>query len=316
MIRKFFQEHGVWYVIYGTMSLLYFLTFYLYRLPLSYFRTSLLFNLTFLIVMTCFLFLRFRKKMQQLDDTLYLQELTDFHSPTDKAYQDLLTRLMNAEKELGLTEKSRADSLQTMVKMWSHQMKVPISALSLMSQTNHLEKNEVKQQLIRLENYVDNLLNYMKFSQHKDDFRFEEVSVRPLVVDLVKKYRVPCMVKELSVIIDGDWVLKSDKKWLRFAISQVLDNAVKYSRTGGQIVVQMDAGCLIIQDQGMGILEEDLPRLFEEGFTGFNGHEHQKATGLGLYMTKQVLDRLGIAIQVDSQIDIGTRVTFLTTEKS
>ncbi|MGT2754298.1 sensor histidine kinase [Streptococcus ovis] len=316
MIRKFFQEHGVWYVIYGIMSLLYFLTFYLYRLPLSYFRTSLLFNLTFLIVMTCFLFLRFRKKMQQLDDTLYLQELTDFHSPTDRAYQDLLTRLMSAEKELGLTEKSRADSLQTMVKMWSHQMKVPISALSLMSQTNHLEKNEVKQQLIRLENYVDNLLNYMKFSQHKDDFRFEEVSVRPLVVDLVKKYRVPCMVKELSVTIDGDWILKSDKKWLRFAISQVLDNAVKYSRTGGQIVVQMDAGCLIIQDQGLGILEEDLPRLFEEGFTGFNGHEHQKATGLGLYMTKQVLDRLGIAIQVDSQIDIGTRVTFLTTEKS
>ena len=316
MIRKFFQEYGVWYVIYGTMSLLYFLTFYLYRLSLAYFGMSLLFNLTFLIVMTCFLFLRFRKKIQQLVDTLYLQELTDFHSPTDKAYQDLLTRLMSVEKELGLAEKSRADSLQTMVKMWSHQMKVPISALSLMSQTNHLEKNEVKQQLIRLENYVDNLLNYMKFSQHKDDFRFEEVSVRPLVVDLVKKYRVPCMVKELSVTIDGDWVLKSDKKWLRFAISQVLDNAVKYSRTGGQIVVQMDAGCLIIQDQGMGILEEDLPRLFEEGFTGFNGHEHQKATGLGLYMTKQVLDRLGIAIQVDSQIDIGTRVTFLTTEKS
>lgn len=316
MIRKFLQEYGLWYLVYGIMSALYFVTFYLYHLPLAYFWTSLLFNLTILILLSIWLFLRFQKKLQMVQDALYLQELEELHLPSDVAYQELLTRLVGAETEVGLKEKSRMESLQTMVKMWSHQMKVPISALSLMAQTNRLDKKEIQQQVIRLGNYVDNLLNYMKFSQHKDDFRFEEVSARSLVIELIKKYRVSCLAKGLSVEVEGNWTLKSDKKWLSFAVSQVLDNAIKYSQAGGQITIQMKEGQLSIQDQGMGILKEDLPRLFEEGFTGFNGHEHQKATGLGLYMTKQVLDRLDLAIRVDSEIDKGTLVTIFKTEKN
>ena len=207
------------------------------------------------------------------------------------------------------------ESLQTMVKMWSHQMKVPLSALSLMAQTDQLDRQEVRQQLLRLENYLDTLLTYLKFSQHKDDFRFEALSARSLVVDLVKKYRVSCLAKELSVEVSGDWQLKSDKKWLSFAISQILDNAIKYSKRGGHIQVQLDEDGIQIADTGMGILPEDLPRLFEEGFTGYNGHEHKKATGLGLYMTKQVLDKLDLAIRVHSQVEEGTQV-FIYKEKS
>ncbi|MGZ7204796.1 ATP-binding protein, partial [Streptococcus pyogenes] len=86
-------------------------------------------------------------------------------------------------------------------------------------------------------------------------------------------YRVSFLAKNLSVNIEGDWQLKSDKKWLSFALSQVLDNAIKYSKDGGQIAVKMDEKGITILDTGMGILSEDLPRLFEEGFTGFNGHE-------------------------------------------
>ena len=187
-------------------------------------------------------------------------------------------------------------------------MKVPLSALSLMAQTDQLDRQEVRQQLLRLENYLDTLLTYLKFSQHKDDFRFEALSARSLVVDLVKKYRVSCLAKELSVEVSGDWQLKSDKKWLSFAISQILDNAIKYSKRGGHIQVQLDEDSIQISDTGMGILPEDLPRLFEEGFTGYNGHEHKKATGLGLYMTKQVLDKLDLAIRVHSQVEDGTQV--------
>lgn len=311
------QEYGIWYLVYGLMSALYFLTFFLYHLPLNYFWISLLFNVTILALLSVWLFLRFQKKLRLVQDALYVQELEELHLlPSDQAYQDLLERLLAIEAEKGLANKSQMESLQTMVKMWSHQMKVPISALSLMTQTNQLEKKEIHQQVIRLENYVGNLLNYMKFSQHKDDFRFEEVSVRTLVVDLIKKYRISCLAKGLSVEVEGDWQLKSDKKWLSFSVSQVLDNAIKYSRIDGQISIQMTENQLVIQDQGMGILEEDLPRLFEEGFTGFNGHEHQKATGLGLYMTKQVLERIDLAIQVKSEIDKGTQVKIFKVEKN
>ena len=301
--------------MYALMSALYFLSFYLYHLPLSYFWVSLLFNLTLLLILSIWLFIQFRKKLLVIQNFFFVQDLDDLSLPSELAYQQLIEQLIAAESEKGLVEKSRMESLQTMVKMWSHQMKVPLSALSLMAQTDQLDRQEVRQQLLRLENYLDTLLTYLKFSQHKDDFRFEALSARSLVVDMVKKYRVSCLAKELSVEVIGDWQLKSDKKWLSFAISQILDNAIKYSKRGGHIQVQLDEDSIQISDTGMGILPEDLPRLFEEGFTGYNGHEHKKATGLGLYMTKQVLDKLDLTIRVHSQVEEGTQV-FICKEKS
>ena len=315
MIWKFFQEYKIWYSMYALMSALYFLSFYLYHLPLSYFWVSLLFNLTLLLILSIWLFIQFRKKLLVIQNFFFVQDLDDLSLPSELAYQQLIEQLIAAESEKGLVEKSRVESLQTIVKMWSHQMKVPLSALSLMAQTDQLDRQEVRQQLLRLENYLDTLLTYLKFSQHKDDFRFEALSARSLVVDLIKKYRVSCLAKELSVEVSGDWQLKSDKKWLSFAISQILDNAIKYSKRGGHIQVQLDEDGIQISDTGIGILPEDLPRLFEEGFTGYNGHEHKKATGLGLYMTKQVLDKLDLAIRIHSQVEEGTQV-FIYKEKS
>ena len=301
--------------MYALMSALYFLSFYLYHLPLSYFWVSLLFNLTLLLILSIWLFIQFRKKLLVIQNFFFVQDLDDLSLPSELAYQQLIEQLIAAESEKGLVEKSRVESLQTIVKMWSHQMKVPLSALSLMAQTDQLDRQEVRQQLLRLENYLDTLLTYLKFSQHKDDFRFEALSARSLVVDLVKKYRVSCLAKELSVEVSGDWQFKSDKKWLSFAISQILDNAIKYSKRGGHIQVQLDEDGIQFSDTGIGILPEDLPRLFEEGFTGYNGHEHKKATGLGLYMTKQVLDKLDLAIRIHSQVEEGTQV-FIYKEKS
>ena len=315
MIWKFFQEYKIWYSMYALMSALYFLSFYLYHLPLSYFWVSLLFNLTLLLILSIWLFIQFRKKLLVIQNFFFVQDLDDLSLPSELAYQQLIEQLIAAESEKGLVEKSRVESLQTIVKMWSHQMKVPLSALSLMAQTDQLDRQEVRQQLLRLENYLDTLLTYLKFSQHKDDFRFEALSARSLVVDMVKKYRVSCLAKELSVEVSGDWQLKSDKKWLSFAISQILDNAIKYSKRGGHIQVQLDEDGIQFSDTGIGILPEDLPRLFEEGFTGYNGHEHKKATGLGLYMTKQVLDKLDLAIRIHSQVEEGTQV-FIYKEKS
>lgn len=160
-----------------------------------------------------------------------------------------------------------------------------------------------------MQNYLDTLLTYLKFSQNKDNFRFERLSVRDITIENVKKYRIPCLLKQLSIEVEGDWLLASDRKWLSFAISQILDNAIKYSKEQDKIRIEITDGRISISDNGIGILEEDLPRLFEEGFTGFNGHENQKATGLGLYMTKQILDSLNLAISITSQVDKGTQVT-------
>lgn len=309
MIWKFFKEYAVWYLLYGILSVLYLLTFYLYHLPLSYFSASVGVNLTILVMLTIWQYLIFRRKLLILEHFLYVSELEELHLPSEKAYYDLIVQLKEKESAKQLATVSQQKDLQNLVKMWSHQMKVPLSALSLMAQTDHLEKKEVRQQLLRMEKYLDTLLTYLKFSDNKDDFRFELCSVRSIVTDLVKKYRISFLAKHLSVDMQGDWTVKSDKKWLSFAISQILDNAIKYSREGGQISIQLSPDGMCLSDTGIGILAEDLPRLFEEGFTGFNGHEHKKATGLGLYMTKQVLDKLELTIALDSQVDVGTTVT-------
>lgn len=178
-----------------------------------------------------------------------------------------------------------------------------------MAQTNHLDPKEVEQQLLKLQHYLETLLAFLKFRQYRDDFRFEAVSLREVVVEIIKSYKVICLSKSLSIIIEGDNIWKTDKKWLTFALSQVLDNAIKYSNPESKIIISIGEESIRIQDYGIGILEEDIPRLFEDGFTGYNGHEHQKATGMGLYMTKEVLSSLNLSISVDSKINYGTAVS-------
>lgn len=309
MILTFLIEYRTWYLTYLVMSVTYWLTFYLYRLPMAYFGMSVLFNLTFLVMISLALFVKFRKKMQILADFIYLDEMAELHSPTELAYQQLISQLKDSDNQLLSDTKMQLKQQQDLIKMWSHQMKVPLSALSLMAQTDQMDSREVRQQLLRLGNYIDTLLTYLKFNQNKDDFRFEECSVREIVTDLVKKYRIAFLVKHLSIDIEGDWLLKTDRKWLSFAISQILDNAIKYSNPNSSLDIRMSDKSITIADKGIGILAEDLPRIFEEGFTGYNGHEDKKATGLGLYMTKQVLDQLDLAIQVHSRVGEGTKIT-------
>lgn len=282
------------------------LLFYLYRLPFTFFYQALLFSMTILILFSLGLYWKFRQRMLALEN-LADRDLEWLDKPSDRAYLQVLSKEKEQWQEQVLAYKTREEDLQALVKMWSHQMKVPLAALSLMSQTDNLQQADVNQQLLRLDNYMANLLNYLKLSNQASDFRFEVVQVREVVVDLIKKYRQQFLQREISVAIDGDWQLKTDRKWLSFALSQVLDNALKYNKTGGSVTIVLDKG-ITVADTGLGILPEDIPRLFDEGFTGYNGREHQKATGFGLYLTKRVLNQLELDIEVDSQVEVGTSV--------
>ncbi|HEM6017887.1 TPA: sensor histidine kinase [Streptococcus suis] len=308
MIVRFIREYRSFYFSYIVLSGSFILLFFLYQLPTEYLQNALLLSLTLLILLTAGLFWKFRNRIRALEDYVHEEALPLLNKPVDLAYLNLIEVEKEATREQLLVYKSREEDLQAMVKMWSHQMKVPLAALSLMSQTDNLNQQDVNHQLLRLDNYMANLLNYLKLTNHASDFRFEQVEVREVVVDLVKKYRNQFLQKEISVHIDGTWSLKTDKKWLSFALTQIIDNALKYNKVGGSITICLQEG-IFVQDTGIGILAEDIPRLFDEGFTGFNGREHQKATGFGLYLTKRVLDQLELAISVESRVDVGTTVT-------
>lgn len=309
MIRQFLREHLIWYILYIMMFVLFFISFYLYHLPMPYLFNSLGLNVIVLLGISIWQYSRYRKKMLHLKYFNSSQDPSFELQPSDYAYFNIITQLEAREAQKVSETIEQTNHVALMIKMWSHQMKVPLAAISLMAQTNHLDPKEVEQQLLKLQHYLETLLAFFKFRQYRDDFRFEAVSLREVVVEIIKSYKVICLSKSLSIIIEGDNIWKTDKKWLTFALSQVLDNAIKYSNPESKIIISIGEESIRIQDYGIGILEEDIPRLFEDGFTGYNGHEHQKATGMGLYMTKEVLSSLNLSISVDSKINYGTAVS-------
>lgn len=308
MIAKFIQEYRSLFVCYLLLSFSFLLLFFLYRLPFHFLMNAILLSGVVFTLFIVGLFWQFHNRMTILQHYIDEDCVHLLNKPIDHAYLELINKEKQETSAQLLAYKSREEGLQSIVKMWSHQMKVPLAAISLMSQTGNIKPQDVQHQLMRLEHYLANLLNYLKLNGQHSDFRFEQVEVKEIIIEIIQKYRHQFLQKDVEISIDGTWSVKTDRKWLSFALSQVIDNALKYSSTGGKISIVLDKG-ISIQDTGIGILPEDIPRLFDEGFTGYNGREHQKATGFGLYLTKRILDQLECDIQVESQVEVGTRVS-------
>ena len=153
------------------------------------------------------------------------------------------------------------------------------------------------------------MLQYLRLEGGGNDYVLADYSVKDMVNQAVKYFARIFISKGISVKIQVDESRKvvTDEKWMVFVLKQLISNALKYT-SKGEICISFDNDELLIKDSGIGIAEEDLPRIFDRGYTGYNGRKDKKATGLGLYLTKQILDRLNHKIEIDSQIGVGTRV--------
>ncbi|MFI3887460.1 sensor histidine kinase [Streptococcus parauberis] len=308
MIRLFIKEYKSWYILYFLLLFLNFLVFYLVHLPLDYFITAGWVSLGFLLLYTVPSYLKFKRKIEILQDFIYVNELNDLQSPSELAYLNVIQKILSQSDFSQQELIKQKENLNQMIKMWVHQMKIPLSVLSLMEQTKAYDKVEGKIQLFKMENYLKQLLTYLKFSDYNDDYIFEQVQVADLIKQIIKSYAYVCISKDISISVSGRCKLKTDRKWLSFALEQIIDNAIKYSKHGGNIKIELRDDSIEISDTGIGILDSDINRIFDDGFTGFNGHEHQKASGLGLYMTKKVLNNLELEISITSEVEQGTQV--------
>jgi hypothetical protein len=162
---------------------------------------------------------------------------------------------------------------------------------------------------LKIEQYVEMVLGYLRLGSESTDYVFRDCGLDALLRQSVRKYARLFILKKISLDFQetGKTVL-TDEKWLCFVIEQLLSNAVKYTPEGGRVRIYGDGDTLVIADSGIGIRPEDLPRVFEKGFTGFNGREDKKSTGIGLYLCRQVLDRLGHDISIASRPGQGTLV--------
>ncbi len=198
------------------------------------------------------------------------------------------------------------DSL-TYYTLWVHQIKTPIAAMRLVLASSRDENaGVIAQELFKIERYADLALRYAKLTDIASDLVIEACALDEIVSECVKKFGVLFVYQKLPVHIEkSNCTVFSDKRWLSFIFEQLLSNAIKYTRRGSVSVYGTERG-LAVKDTGIGIRPEDLPRIFEKGYTGFNGRLDNRASGIGLYLAKKAATALRIGIRVTSALGEGT----------
>lgn len=221
------------------------------------------------------------------------------------------------KKNRAIEEREKLNDLMDYYTLWAHQIKTPIAASSLL--VGEIEdkkvKNQLEQELFKIESYVNIVLQYLRLESFHEDLVLKKENVEDLVKEIVKKYAIFFIQKGLSLNLhDLDRTIITDRKWFVVILEQVLSNSLKYTSQGG-IEIYFQEDTLYIKDSGLGIQDADLLRVFERGFSGYNGRLTQQSSGLGLYLSKKIADELGHQISIASQVGQGTTVMISFSEK-
>lgn len=225
-------------------------------------------------------------------------------------YQALIAHLCEEQKQAEAAWQEKQAQLIDYYTLWGHQIKTPIAAMRL-----HLQNEDsplsrtLSLELMRVEQYVEMLLACLRLGSDSTDYVFREQALDPIVRQAVRRFSGEFIARKLTLQYQPlSLRVVTDEKWLTFVVEQVLSNALKYTREGGISIYQEGKATLCIRDTGIGIAKEDLPRLFQKGYTGLNGRADQKASGMGLHLSRRILGNLGHGISIESTLGEGTCV--------
>ena len=236
---------------------------------------------------------------------------------SQKLLQERVEELEYEQKNQLLVEQEKYNDLLDYYTLWVHQVKTRIAASSLLigDLKDKETKSQLEQELFKIESYVHLVLQYLRLESFHDDLVLKQENLADLVREVVKKYALFFIQQGLSLNLhDLDHTIVTDKKWFLVILEQVLSNSLKYTKEGS-IEIYFHEGSLYIKDTGLGIQNADLLRVFERGFSGYNGRLTQQSSGLGLYLSKKIADQLGHKIAIDSQVGQGTTVSIAFPEK-
>nr|WP_296158377.1 sensor histidine kinase [uncultured Blautia sp.] len=287
--------------------------FYLYQLPSE--AAVYITILWFLTGSAAFLYgyLKYRKKYRQLllirnAPEVNLDRLDISSDAVEQLYQEISLDLNKMRMDLETNIQKSTEDMNDYYTMWAHQIKTPIFALRLLLNENPEQNKAALAELFKVEEYVEMVLGYLRTENISSDLSLSKYPLDNIIREQIHRYAGIFISKKLSLTYDGtDETVLTDEKWLGFVIGQILSNSLKYTKDGG-IKIYVQNGTLLIEDTGIGIRSEDLPRVFEKGYTGINGRDDRHATGIGLYLCKKILNRLGHNISIESEEEKGTHV--------
>lgn len=314
ILKSYLKKNIKVYILFVVFIAIFFIMFYLYNLPLE----ALIYTGSFCFLASCiasFLdFVNYKesyKKLKFLEKNI-LNDIEDLPKSLDiriDYYHKIIEKLYEELEKLTQENRQKNTDMVDYYSMWVHQIKTPIAAMNFLLDSEEVNQKNLQQELFKIERYVEMVLTYIRLDSISSDYVITKINLDEVVKDSVKKYATIFINKKIKLnYVSHETMVISDKKWLSFAFEQILGNSVKYTSTNGEITIETCENKLFIEDNGMGIKEEDLPRIFEKGFTGFNGRYEKKSSGLGLYLCKKTLDKLGHHIEISSKVGEGTRI--------
>ena len=308
MIKMFLKSKQNELLCYIGSMLLFVAVLFLYDVRTDAIQYGLLLSTVLFLLHLTAQFFKFQKRLSEQD------------------YQNIIKNLKEQNSELKSQERIFKQEMSDYYSMWVHQIKTPIAAMHVLQQTLKEEYpeekyiKEIKLELFKIEQYVEMVLTYLRMGEMSGDLKFEKYSLDAIVRQVIRKYSQMFILRKIHLqYAKTSQCIVTDEKWLQFVLEQVLSNALKYTKDGGMIFIYTEEKenkkCLVIEDSGIGIQAEDLPRVFEKGFTGYNGRADKKSTGIGLYMCKKIMERLNHQIWIESELDKGTKVYLALTRE-
>ena len=237
-------------------------------------------------------------------------DLPQTSGPLEKDYREIINKLKEEQEYSRQKTTSDFNNMVEYYTVWAHQIKTPIASMRLQIQSVDSDlARRLDGDLNRIEAYVEMVLTFLRLDSDSTDYVIRTIDLDAVIKPAIRKFARDFISKKLTMDFKPtEYKVLSDDKWLSFVIEQVLSNAVKYTKKGGIKVYMDEPGILCIEDTGIGISAEDLPRVFENGYTGFNGREDKRASGIGLYLCKRICDNLGHKIYAESEPGVGTKI--------
>lgn len=242
-------------------------------------------------------------------NTELISALPEPEGIVDSDYQQLISVLKEKIAEITAQTDSRIRDTVDYYTVWAHQIKTPIAAMRLTLQKEDVpEARRLASELSRIEQYVEMVLVFVRLGSDYSDYVFARQDIDEIIRSSVKKFASEFIDRRIRLEYDSvDIQAVTDEKWFAFVVEQLLSNALKYTREGS-IKIYSEGKVLCIKDTGIGIAPEDLPRVFDKGYTGCNGRTDRRASGLGLYLCRRICQNLGIDISISSTVGEGTTV--------
>lgn len=316
LFAQYIKQNIVVILFFTAAAFISVLVFYLYELPVEAVVYAIALCLLLAAIIIPFRYYRYYRRhrdyMNAMNNIrLMINSLPDPETLTEYDSRNIISELAKElENSLNEYENDRNESIDFYT-TWVHQIKTPISVMRMILESEDTDEHrELMAELFRIEQYAEMVLTYLRLGSETSDYVFKEYDIDGIIKQAIRKY-APLFIRR-KIKIEYKPVharILTDEKWLLFIIEQVLSNSAKYTFEGSVTVSFTKNEMLKISDTGIGIAPEDLPRIFEKGFTGYNGRSDKKSTGLGLYLCKTASDKLGNKIYAESSAGKGTTIS-------